>query len=276
MSAIRPWNTEHGNAVVQAGFGVVFRDFPTYEQVRDLAQLHSEFKESHPRLRIAVARGWHKPPQDGLPPLDGFVFDNETADVNTVREIKIGALSEEDYALIVIRSGYTRWERVWKEEVRPIFRTCLSCFPDNLPISRVELRLFNRFVGGEAPREFDLEKVFRPDSVKWFALGGSSPGSVQYTYKENDGDRGKRFSHSGTIEMRVRPITYPGPDKGSWVEVELNLAEKVTESSKNLNGKTMVSGSTLDDLMDDMHDRCRSLLMCLLNDEMRDAINLKD
>lgn len=208
--------------------------------------------------------------------MDGFIFDNATADENTVREIKLGALSKEDYALIVIRSGYTRWEEVWKEKVRPIFHTCLPRFPDNLTISRVELRLFNRFVWEADPKEFDLEKVFRPDSAKWLTLGGSSSGSGQYTYEENGGSLERPFSHSGAIEMQIGPIKHPRSDKGLWADVEINLAEKVTEGSKNLNGKAMASGGTLDDLMDDMHDRCRTLLGCLLNDDMRDAIKLRD
>lgn len=274
IDTAKPWNEEHGNAIVQAGFGVVFSDFPTHDQVRDLVQLHSEFRESHPRLRIAVARGWHSAHKDELPPLDGFVLDDKTGNGGVAREIKLGALDENGYALIVVRSDYTDWDAVWKGEALPIFRKCLPRIPDNLSVSRVELRLYNRFVWEADPEAFDLGKVLSADAAKWLSLGGASLGDGQYTYEEKDGPRETKFSRAGAIGVRVSPPKDPPADRGLWFDLELIQRQKVTEGATNLNGKAMVSDSMLDTVMDAMHGRCEALLGSLLNEGMRVEINL--
>lgn len=274
MSGIRPWNAEHGNAVVQAGFGVVFRGSPTPEQVRELAELHPELKESHPRMRV-MAKGWQPPTQVDMSMLEGVAFDNVPETAGGLCAIRLGPRNKKESALTVNRDNYTGWDVVWKDTVREIFHACLPKFHDSPPVLRVELNFLNRFRWTEDPKEFRLEDVFRPDIAGWLSVGMSPYGSGFSTFKQKQ-DQDTPQALSGAVVVDVIPPREPQADETLWINLMLYQRHEITEGSVAMSGRTLVSGVTLDTQMDAMHDRCRKTLRCLLNDEVRAKINLGD
>lgn len=276
MSAIRPWNAKHGNAVARVGFGVVFRGSPASGQVRELAELHPEFKESYPRMRV-LTKGWHLPNGADLPSLAGVTFDNDPATEETLCAIRLAPRQiKGEYALSVVRSDYSGWDAMWNDTVRRIFYTCLSTVLGSSSVLRLDLNFLDRFVWTGDPKGFRLGEVFRPDIAGWLSVGISPSGTAYTVLKQGKEDRGTQYELSGAVGVEVAPPKQPEADGGLWVDLILDQRQEIPEGVADVNGKTLTSNDTLGKQMDAMHGRCKKILGCLLNDDMRAAIKAGD
>lgn len=293
MVGARPW-VQDGHAIVQAAFALELSSKLPPSDIRELIALHTKLQESYPRRRETAGRrigiggnieSGEITGQMGDLELTGFTFDSLKPNGEVLRAI---GLNNNQFS--VARADYESWDQTWGKEVREIFSLMLPILVKRADVISIHLQYHDRFLWEGASDAFTPGEVFREESA-YLPVNAFESLDLWHNYHGFFEYPSKPAKHQllNVIEAQVTLSDGQGalPPEGTLM-AEIKISHRVTPGTEKAGGPAVPlksigeilgeqdgESSLLDDYMNQMHDRNKSLLAGLINDQMCEKINLK-